>query len=85
MKINVEIDCTPLEARELMGLPDVQPIQAAVMEKLQTKMMENLERLSPEKLMQSWFAFDPKMTERFQDMFGSLTGMATGRAPKDKK
>ena len=32
MKINVELDCTPKEARELMGLPYVQPIQAEMME-----------------------------------------------------
>ena len=25
MKVNVEIDCTPLEARQFFGLPDVSP------------------------------------------------------------
>ena len=39
MKVNVEIDCTPLEARQFFGLPDVQPMQTAVMEKLQQQMM----------------------------------------------
>jgi hypothetical protein len=83
MKVNIEIDCTPLEAREFMGLPDVQPMQAAVMEKLQARMMATLESLSPEGLMQNWF--DPKMAQRFQDMFGGLAGFGTGRPPKDKK
>ena len=27
MKITVGIDCTPTEAREFMGLPDVKPMQ----------------------------------------------------------
>ncbi|MDU1669419.1 MAG: DUF6489 family protein, partial [Bradyrhizobium sp.] len=31
MKVNIEIDCTPLEARQLFGLPDLGPMQAAVM------------------------------------------------------
>ncbi|HTF01981.1 MAG TPA: DUF6489 family protein, partial [Bradyrhizobium sp.] len=35
MKVNVEIDCTPLEARQFFGLPDVQPMQTAVMDNLQ--------------------------------------------------
>ena len=35
MKVNVEVDCTPLEARQFFGLPDVQPMQTAVMDKLQ--------------------------------------------------
>jgi hypothetical protein len=82
MKLNIEIDCTPLEAREFLGLPDVQPIQAAVAEKLQAKMMAGLESLSPEGLMQNWF--DPKMAERFQDLLGGLAGFGAGRAPKDK-
>ena len=34
MKVTVEIDCTPDEARQFMGLPDVKPLQAAVMAKL---------------------------------------------------
>ena len=34
MKVNIEIDCTPLEAREFLGLPDVQPIQKAMMDKM---------------------------------------------------
>ena len=31
MKITVNVDCTPEEARSFLGLPDVQPLQAAVM------------------------------------------------------
>ncbi len=85
MKVNVEIDCTPLEARQFMGLPDVQPMQTAVMEKLQQQMAANIEKVSPEALMQSWFTFDPKITERFQDMFASMAGLGAPRAPEKKK
>ena len=45
MKINVEVDCTPLEAREFLGLPDVKPMQAAITEKLQASMVASLESL----------------------------------------
>ena len=73
MKVNVEVDCTPLEARQFFGLPDVQPMQTAVMDKLQ-QMLSNIEKISPESLMQSWFTFDPKLAERFQDMFVAMAG-----------
>ena len=53
MKVNVEIDCTPLEARQFFGLPDVEPMQTAVMDKLQQQMMANIDKVSPESLMQS--------------------------------
>ena len=35
MKVNIEIDCTPVEARQFFGLPNVEPIQAAVMQQLE--------------------------------------------------
>src|SRR5690348_17496603 len=53
MKVNVEVDCTPLEARQFFGLPDVQPMQTAVMDKLQQQMLSNIEKISPESLMRS--------------------------------
>jgi hypothetical protein len=84
MKINVEVDCTPLEARQFVGLPDVQPMQTAVMDKLQQQMIANIEKVSPEALMQSWFTFDPKIAERFQDMFVTMAGLG-GTRSKDKK
>jgi hypothetical protein len=84
MKINVEIDCTPLEARQFFGLPDVQPMQTAVMDKLQQQMMSNIDKVSPEALMQSWFTFDPKLAERFSDMFVTMAGLGGARS-SDKK
>ena len=84
MKVNIEIDCTPLEARQFIGLPDVSPMQVAVMEKLQQQVLSNIDKVSPESLIQSWFTFDPKIAERFQDMFVTMAGLG-GMAKKDKK
>jgi hypothetical protein len=57
-------------------------MQAAVMDKLQKQLMANIEKVSPEALMQSWFTFGPKIAERFQDMtMASLGGVRTS----DKK
>jgi hypothetical protein len=84
MKVNIEIDCTPVEARQFMGLPDVQPVQTAMMDKLQQKMAENIDKFSPDAILQNWFTFDPNMAERFQDLFVNMSGLGTGRA-KDKK
>jgi Family of unknown function (DUF6489) len=85
MKVNVEIDCTPLEARQFMGLPDVSPMQTAVMEKMQQQAMANIEKISPEVLIQSWFTFDPKLAERFQEMFVTMAGLGGMRGGDKKK
>jgi len=84
MKLNVEVDCTPQEARQFMGLPDVQPMQHAVMDRLQQQMISNIEKVSPEALMQSWFTFNPKIAEQFQEMFVTMAGLGSTRA-SDKK
>ncbi len=84
MKVNIEIDCTPLEARQFFGLPDVSPMQTAMMDKLQQQMMSNIEKVSPEALMQNWLTFDPKLAERFQDMFVAMAGLG-GSRPSEKK
>ena len=85
MKVNVEIDCTPLEARQFFGLPDVAPMQMAVMDKLQQQMTSNIEKMAPEALMQSWLSFDPRLTERFQDMFVAMAGLGSPRSSEKKK
>ena len=77
MKLNVEVDCTPQEARQFMGLPDVQPMQDAVMDRLQQQLVSNIEKVSPEALMQSWFNFNPKITEQFQDMFMAMARLGS--------
>src|SRR6266478_1909647 len=52
MKVNIEIDCTPLEARQFIGLPDLAPMQTAVMDKLQQQVLSNIDKVSPESLIQ---------------------------------
>src|SRR3954447_13149736 len=73
MRLTVEIDCTPQEARQFMDLPDVQPMQDAVMDMLEQQMVSNIEKGSPEALMQSWF-LNTKITEQFQDIFVTMAG-----------
>jgi len=38
MKITVEIDCSPVEARTFLGLPDVSALNAKLVEEMQTRM-----------------------------------------------
>lgn len=70
MKINVEVDCTPAEARAFMGLPDVQPMQKAMMDQLQDKMSNSINAFSPEGLMQSWF--NPNVSVQVMEMFQNM-------------
>ncbi len=71
MKVTVNIDCTPLEAREFMGLPNVQPMQENVMKQLETQMMDNINKMSPDAMLKNWMSFAP---EQFQDLFKMAFG-----------
>jgi hypothetical protein len=52
------------------------------MDKMQQQLMSNIEKVSPESLIQTWFSFDPKLVERFQDMFVAMAGL--GAPKKDR-
>ena len=69
MKVRVDIDCTPEEARQFFGLPDVKPIQDAMMAKLQAEMTRRLAEMDPEALMKSWFPAGFKGWEELQKAF----------------
>jgi hypothetical protein len=80
MKCRIEIDCTPLEARQFFGLPDVQPLQARMMDELQAKILAEMERLSPEAVMKTWMSFFGQTPEQLQDAFGKLMMNGFGRS-----
>ncbi len=54
MKVNFTIDCTPEEARTFFGLPDVVPMQQALMQQLQERLEDNIRTLDPEVLIKTW-------------------------------
>ena len=72
MKVTIEIDCTPIEARQFFGLPNVEPMQAAVMQELEKRMLADVERFSPEGLLKSWLSTGPQGTEQIQDFFRGM-------------
>jgi len=75
MKINVEIDCTPEEARHFLGLPDLKPMQDAVMAKLQQQMLENVSAMSPEAMLKLWLPMAPQTPDQMRDAMSGLFRM----------
>jgi hypothetical protein len=69
MKVTIDIDCTPQEARAFFGLPDVEPMQKALMQQLQDRMQQNLAAMEPETLMKTWLPVSIQSFEQLQKMF----------------
>ncbi|MDF1749320.1 MAG: DUF6489 family protein [Alphaproteobacteria bacterium] len=84
MKITVDIDCTPDEARKFLGLPDVGPMQEALIKQVQERMEANLKALEPEALFQTWLPASLQGMEQLQKMFWSqMANSSMGNNTKD--
>lgn len=79
MKINIDMDITPEEARRFLGLPDLEPMQQAILKDVQERLQKNVAKLEPEALMKQWFSLAPQGMDQLQKMFGGIASMATGR------
>jgi hypothetical protein len=82
MKITVDVDCTPEEARAFFGLPDVCPMQEALMKQLQDRMSASLNAMDPETMMRTWMPAGIQGFEQLQKMFWSQMNAAMGKDPK---
>ena len=54
MKVKIDIDCTPEEARSFFGVPDVKPMQDVMMKEVEQRMMANVQAMDPEMLVKTW-------------------------------
>ena len=82
MKITVNIDCTPDEARHFFGLPDVKPMQDALMQQIQDRMSANLQAMEPEAMLKTWLPAGLQGFEQMQKMFWTQMTNAMGKDGK---
>lgn len=68
MKVNVEVECTPAEARAFLGLPDVTPLNDHLVAEMQKRMDSNIAAIQPEELMKSWTSFGVQAQEQFRQL-----------------
>ena len=75
MKITVDVDCTPEEARTFLGLPDVRPMQEAVMRDVQERVSATMRAMEPEEMMRLWLPASIKGMEQFFEAMTRMGGM----------
>ena len=44
VKITIDVDCTPAEAREFLGLPDLRPLQAAWLAEVEKRLVADVRK-----------------------------------------
>jgi hypothetical protein len=81
MKVNINIECTPMEARAFFGLPDVTPLNDQLVEEMQKRMGDNMDAMEPEALMRSWMSYGGEWQKQFM---GLMAQAASGTGSKDR-
>jgi hypothetical protein len=73
MKVNIEIDCEPAEARAFLGLPNVEPLNDHLVEEMKKRMDANMSAIQPEELMKSWTSFGLQAQDQFRKLMEAAT------------
>jgi len=69
MKLTVDIDCTPQEARAFLGLPDVEALNALIVKEMTTRAKDRMDILAdPEKFVAQMTSMGGKGMEAMQAM-----------------
>ena len=84
MKVTVNIDCTPEEARTFFGLPDLQPMQDSMMAEVQKRMEQTIKSMDPETMIKTWLPVSLESFEQLQKMFWGQMGGGSGRKTENK-
>ena len=79
MRLTINIDCTPEEARLFFGMPDVAPLNEMVVEEMTKRARENIDTLAdPERFFAQMMAMGGRGFEQFQQMMGAAMAGAGG-------
>ena len=83
MKVTIEMDMTTEEARALMRLTDVAPMQKKMLEEMQARMKAAFDANDPEGMMKAWTPLGG--AEAFQKFQKAMWDGATAMLKKDGK
>ena len=76
MKISVDVDCTPEEARCCMGLPDLSGVHAIYLGKLERMVEEGVTADTVETMLRAWAPMGEAGMAMWRQMFDQLGGPA---------
>ena len=73
MKVTVDVDCTPEEARRFMGLPDMSAVHAAYTDKMTSMIEEGITPASVETMMRNWMPMGETGMNLWRTMFDQMS------------
>lgn len=85
MKVNIELDLTPEEARRFFGLPDITPIQEKVMERVQKQIEASADPAYLGKLASQLVTGGMQSVDSFQRAFFDMMSSGAGSGKSSGK
>jgi hypothetical protein len=77
MKMTIEVDCSPEEARRFLGLPDVSGLNEHLVGEMQKRIDANISMLAPEEFLKNWMAMGAGAQEQFRKLMEAGLNAAT--------
>ena len=74
MKFNIEIDCTPEEARRLFGLPDLEPLHDIYLGRVKELMAKGITPDMVQSMVKTWVPMGGSGLELVQSLLGQFGG-----------
>lgn len=85
MKLSMALDITPQELRKLLGLPDIEKVQRAVIEKIQDKLSKAIDDATdPGQLLNRILPLSSMGIGQLEKITKTLTGFVAGSSPDSK-
>ena len=78
MNITMNIECSPEEARRLMGLPDMSPIHDLYLDRLRETMTQGLTPETLESMVRTWSPMGEVGMNAWRQLIDQMSG--TGKA-----
>jgi hypothetical protein len=78
MKISVDVDCTPEEARRFLGLPDLTPVHEAYVQRITKVASEGLTAESADEMMKAWGPMNEAGMAMWRSMLEGMSGRRDG-------
>ena len=79
MKVKLDIDCTAEEARRFLGLPEVQPLQEALLKEVQERISAAIKAMDAKAMIETWLPATLKGFEQLRQMFMAQMAGGAGR------
>lgn len=82
MKFTIDVDCTPAEARAFLGLPDLTPLHAVWLDRVQALMVDGVAPADVERMMRGWMPDMAPALTAWQRAFFPTGGAGAGEERK---